>query len=150
MTVTAKSTDAHHVPCVLEGNGSRPSHSGDGYKESETMYTLNSTEHHAVAMAEKTTEKKQTVFDWHRQDTRMTELKDICVTASASWGAGGNNMPYVFGRAERTDPSRKQPEPRNHSNRRNLNGAPGKHGNGRRICADGNERGSGKDTKLHG
>ena len=35
---------------VLEGNGSRPSHKGDGYKESDTMYTLNSTEHHAVCV----------------------------------------------------------------------------------------------------
>lgn len=35
--------------CVVEGNGSRPSHRGDGYKESETMYTLNTTEQHAVA-----------------------------------------------------------------------------------------------------
>jgi hypothetical protein len=52
MSMTAKSTDAHHIPCVLEGNGSRPSHSGDGYSESEVMYTLNSTEHHAVCSAE--------------------------------------------------------------------------------------------------
>ena len=29
------------------------------------------------------------VYDWHRQDTRMTELKDVCTTASASWGGGG-------------------------------------------------------------
>lgn len=35
--------------CVIEGNDSRPSHLGDGYKESETMYTLNATEQHAVA-----------------------------------------------------------------------------------------------------
>ena len=34
---------------VVEGNGSRPSHHGDGYKESETMYTLNCTENHAVS-----------------------------------------------------------------------------------------------------
>ncbi len=34
---------------VIEGNGSRPSHKGDGYKESEVMYTLNATEQHAVA-----------------------------------------------------------------------------------------------------
>ena len=34
---------------VVEGNGSRPSHHGDGYKESETMYTLNCTEKHAVS-----------------------------------------------------------------------------------------------------
>ena len=37
---------------VVEGNGSRPSHKGDGYKESETMYTLNAVEQHAVAFAE--------------------------------------------------------------------------------------------------
>ena len=34
---------------VLEGNGVRPSHKGDGYKESEKMYTLNTVEQHAVA-----------------------------------------------------------------------------------------------------
>ena len=33
---------------VLEGNGSRPSHKGDGYSESDVSYTLNATEHHAV------------------------------------------------------------------------------------------------------
>lgn len=37
---------------VLEGNGSRPSHKGDGYKESDVMYTLNATEQHAVAFAD--------------------------------------------------------------------------------------------------
>ena len=37
---------------VIEGNGSRPSHRGDGYKESDVMYTLNATEQHAVAFAE--------------------------------------------------------------------------------------------------
>lgn len=33
---------------VLEGNGSRPSHKGDGYSKSDVSYTLNATEHHAV------------------------------------------------------------------------------------------------------
>ena len=33
---------------VLEGNGQRESHQGDGYRESETMYTLNTAERHAV------------------------------------------------------------------------------------------------------
>ena len=37
---------------VLEGDGSRPSHKGDGYKESDIMYTLNATEQHAVAFAD--------------------------------------------------------------------------------------------------
>jgi len=37
------------IVCI-EGNGSRPSHKGDGYIESETMYTLNSTEQrHIIA-----------------------------------------------------------------------------------------------------
>ena len=34
---------------VIEGNGTRPSHHGDGWRESETMYTLNATETHGVA-----------------------------------------------------------------------------------------------------
>ena len=48
------------VVCI-EGNGSRPSHQGDGYAESETMYTLNSTEHHAV-VAEPITASKASYF----------------------------------------------------------------------------------------
>ena len=34
---------------ALEGNGTRPSHMGDGYKETDAMYTLNATEKHGVA-----------------------------------------------------------------------------------------------------
>ena len=33
---------------VIEGNGSRPSHQGDGYKKSDVMYTLNTVDRHAV------------------------------------------------------------------------------------------------------
>lgn len=36
---------------AIEGNGSRPSHKGDGYAETDTMYTLNATEVHGVAYA---------------------------------------------------------------------------------------------------
>ena len=147
---------------VLEGNGSRESHQGDGYKESDTMYTLNTVEQHAVCTdkclngwdvqskhiqpedgkaeapysgecrggggesyvmclndqggsqmsvtEDKTAtlrseehghqplllDKEKRVYDWHRQDTRMTELGDVCTTAAAGWGGGGNNMPYVL------------------------------------------------------
>ena len=35
----------------LEGNGSRPSHHGDGYKVGGVMYTLNSTEVHGICYA---------------------------------------------------------------------------------------------------
>ena len=37
---------------AVEGNGSRPSHRGDGYIESDQSYTLNSTEVHGVASME--------------------------------------------------------------------------------------------------
>ena len=43
----------HGGVAVLEGNGMRPSHKGDGYKESDVMYTLNTVERHAVAFADK-------------------------------------------------------------------------------------------------
>ena len=33
----------------IEGNGQRPSHRGDGWNESDTMFTLNATEQHGVA-----------------------------------------------------------------------------------------------------
>ena len=33
----------------IEGNGQRPSHKGDGWNNSDQMYTLNQTEQHAVA-----------------------------------------------------------------------------------------------------
>jgi hypothetical protein len=42
---------AHGVCYALEGNGSRESHKGPGYTESNTMYTLNTIEHHAVCYA---------------------------------------------------------------------------------------------------
>lgn len=41
-------TGGNNQPMVLEGNGSRSSHHGDGFSESETMYTLNTVEVHAV------------------------------------------------------------------------------------------------------
>lgn len=34
---------------VVEGNGARPSHKGDGFNESDKMYTLNTIEQHGVA-----------------------------------------------------------------------------------------------------
>lgn len=36
---------------AVEGNGTRPSHNGNGYKETNVMYTLNTTEHHGVVYA---------------------------------------------------------------------------------------------------
>lgn len=38
---------------AIEGNGTRPSHRGSGYSEDGVSFTLNATEQHAVAFAEK-------------------------------------------------------------------------------------------------
>lgn len=38
---------------ALEGNGSRPSHRGDGFSEEDVAYTLNAVEHHAVCYQDK-------------------------------------------------------------------------------------------------
>ena len=35
------------------------------------------------------------VFENHGQDTRYTELGDVCTTVSATFGMGGNNTPFV-------------------------------------------------------
>ena len=39
---------------AIEGNGGRPSHKGDGYAESDVMYTLNTIERHGVAYSDPT------------------------------------------------------------------------------------------------
>ena len=41
-------SDSRPNTVCLEGNGSRPSHRGDGWRESDVMYTLNSTEVHTI------------------------------------------------------------------------------------------------------
>ena len=38
---------------AIEGNGTRPSHKGNGYSEENVSYTLNATEVHAIAFAKK-------------------------------------------------------------------------------------------------
>lgn len=54
--------------CVLEGNGSRASHKGDGYKESETMYTLNTIENHAVCYS-------QDAYDKYSKSDKAATIK---------------------------------------------------------------------------
>lgn len=68
ITIRVKA-DTEHLPCVvLEGNGSRPSHQGDGYKESDVSYTLNSTEVHGVCFSQDT-------YDKFSQNEKSASLK---------------------------------------------------------------------------
>ena len=63
----------------IEGNGSRPSHKGNGINISDIQYTLNTTEVHAVGYMEKNSEKK---------DCEM-----LCVQ-TANTGSNGSNINY--------------------------------------------------------
>jgi DNA (cytosine-5)-methyltransferase 1 len=83
MPICANDYKEPQVVCV-EGNGSRSSHRGDGYSESETMYTLNSTEHHAVAVEN------------HPADSRVKISEDGKVqTLSSRMGTGGSESLFV-------------------------------------------------------
>jgi len=76
-------------PAVYDarGNGSRPSHRGDGYAESDVMYTLNSTEHHAVCV-------EPTMIEM--TSTNNTIVEDgISPTLTARMGTGGNQVNAV-------------------------------------------------------
>ena len=94
-TLNASSGDSptHSGPSVvcLEGNGQRESHKGDGYKESDTMYTLNTVEQHAVCIEN------------HPADSRVKISEDgVCQTLSGRMGTGGGNVPMVMGTYQET------------------------------------------------
>lgn len=67
----------------LEGNGARPSHRGIGFIESEVMYTLNSTEVHAVAYGIEPGAAQ-------RLNTENRIHKELCPTLRAN--AGDNQV----------------------------------------------------------
>jgi len=67
--------------CVLEGNGQRESHKGDGYAESETMYTLNTIERHAVCCS-------QDAYDKYTEN-------DVSATIKQSGGIYGGGVRVI-------------------------------------------------------
>ena len=60
---------------VIEGNGTRLSHNGDGYAESDVSYTLNATEQHCIAFS-------QDAYDTYSQS-------DVSATIKQSGGVYG-------------------------------------------------------------
>ena len=52
VTATLRAEMGGHPPIIcLEGNGSRPSHRGGGYREDGRMFTLNTVDRHSVCYA---------------------------------------------------------------------------------------------------
>ena len=70
---------------AIEGNGQRPSHKGNGYKESDKMYTLNSTEVHGVAYKK----YDQYAVDFGRAADRIQMNATKSVTLLGLGGGGG-------------------------------------------------------------
>lgn len=83
---TLNSRDYKDAQCVMTyRKTAHPinSEQGQGYAETDVNDTLNIYDNSETRTPTLITQK---VYDWHRQDTRMTELGDICVTAAAGWG----------------------------------------------------------------
>lgn len=90
-----KDTVDHGTCYAIEGNGSRPSHMGNGYSDSGIMYTLNTIEQHSVCYDE--AKKKCYAIENHPNDSRVTvDPNGIVQTLSSRMGTGGNNTPFVL------------------------------------------------------
>ena len=42
------------------------------------------------------TKSSSIVYDWHRQDARITECEDVACTVNSNYGTGGNNVPMTI------------------------------------------------------
>lgn len=112
---------------VLEGNGARPSHQGDGFCESDVMYTLNATEVHAVLKSPEPTLIEMT-------STKNTIVEDgKCPTLTARMGTGGNQVNAVF---VENHPADGRCDVRNDGVCQTLTGRMGTGGNNVPLCMD--------------
>lgn len=82
------SEDTDSTICI-EGNGTRGSHKGNGYKESDTMYTLNTVEQHAVVSYKKDEIQKQTPETMCVVQDAYDKLTESQISASIK-ASGGN------------------------------------------------------------
>ena len=125
MQTTTLRAESHHPPIVLEGNGSRPSHKGNGYKESETCYTLNQVDRHAVCYRKvRRAQSKDDFETWqhssisntlncfdvgdvrsttiiieHHPNDSRTKIADDqknCQGLTSRMGTGGGNVPLIL------------------------------------------------------
>lgn len=74
----------------IEGNGQRDSHKGDGYSESDVMYTLNTVEQHAVACV------KEPITIEMTSTKNTIGQNGIMPTLTARMGTGGNQVNAVL------------------------------------------------------
>lgn len=84
---------------VIEGNGSRPSHKGDGFKESDVMYTLNRVEQHGVAYG-----IDRAAFNQGANAKFGFSVNEECQPAMTAKGAGAVAMLSMNKNYHRTNP----------------------------------------------
>ena len=87
---------------VIEGSGARPSHHGDGYKETDVMYTLNTVERHAVAHPTYCTSKNS------HHTIAETELANTLVATDYKDPPMINDAEYIVRRLTPTECARLQ------------------------------------------
>ena len=94
---------------VIEGNGARPSHKGDGYKESDVMYTLNTVDRHIVYAM--TTGSYAQVSKDMAPTLLSRDYKDATVVTEPVYGIGrdafnqGKNAQFTPSVSEETQPT---------------------------------------------
>ena len=76
----------------IGGNGSRPSHHGDGFKEGDTMYTLNAVEQHAIAYSMPQAASFPNVAKDKVPPLLARDFKDATVVTEPSFGIGRDNF----------------------------------------------------------
>ena len=78
----------------IEGNGSRPSHRGPGWSDSDKMFTLNATEQHAVAQVSTTGGQSETLYDVTHNGFPQISY-GTSPTLTSRMGTGGNQVPIL-------------------------------------------------------
>jgi len=93
---------------VIEGNGARPSHQGDGYKESEVMYTLNTVDRHAVHVYAMTTGSFTQIEEEKSPTLMARDFKDpnaVCYGIGRDTFNQGKNAKFAPSFSEETQPT---------------------------------------------
>ncbi len=79
-----------HEPVVMHPTFALDEYNQSGHKE--VCYPLRTASGDGIPKVN----VMQPVYELHSQDSRVTELKDVCGTVSATYGMGGGNVPVTI------------------------------------------------------
>jgi len=93
---------------AIEGNGARPSHKGNGYKETDVMYTLNTVDRHAVHVYAMTTGSFTQIEEEKSPTLMARDFKDpnaVCYGIGRDTFNQGKNAKFAPSFSEETQPT---------------------------------------------